>query len=134
MRRFLFSAWVWVVVLVGPGTGALAQIAQVVPSDADPARLPPGVKPGMIRYVSQPNGWGKTKEDALKDLHTRIFPWYARNFGTRPGFEIDWNWVAYVEVSAKRVWQADGRVIWYVDPVPARRSSRPKMGRFHYGD
>jgi hypothetical protein len=108
-----------------------AQIAAQVPENADPATLPAGVKPGMIRYVSQPNGWGRTKEEAIKDLHVRIFPWYERNFGKKPGFEIDWVWVSCVEVSAKRSWQADGRLWWYVDAVKGRGPERPaRTGRF----
>jgi|GEM_PF-2419895 len=112
---------------------ARAGLATSVPADADPKTLPPGVKPGMVRYISQPNGWGRTKEEALKDLHTRIFPWYAKNFGQKPGFQIDWNTVAYVELSHKRCWQADGRLWWYVQPVTDRNTSRgPKMGKFNY--
>lgn len=112
-------------------TPVRAQVAWVVPADADPATLPPGVKPGMVRYVTQPNGWGRTKEEAIRDLHKRIFPWYQRNFGHRPGFEIDWTWVACVEVSKKRCWQADGRLWWYVEPASPRTDSRHrKMGRF----
>lgn len=111
-----------------------AQIAQRVPLDADPAALPAGVKPGMIRYVSQPNGWGKTKADALRDLQARIYPWYERNFGKRPGFHIEYGKETFVEVTPGRVWQADGRIVWYAPPVPARKPSRPAMGRFNYGN
>lgn len=111
---------------------ARAQLATTVPENADPKTLPPGVKPGMVRYISQPNGWGRTREEALKDLHTRIFPWYQRNFGKKPGFQIDWNTVAYVELSHKRCWQADGRLWWYVEPVPDRGTGRnTKTGKFH---
>lgn len=111
-----------------------AQLAVQVPANAHPQNLPTGVKPGMIRYVTQPNGWGKTKEEALKDLHNRIFPWYEKNFGTKPGFQIDWTWVAYVELNHKRCWQADGRVIWYAPPATPRSTARgPKMGKFNYG-
>ncbi|MDX6766304.1 MAG: hypothetical protein SFU85_05895 [Candidatus Methylacidiphilales bacterium] len=126
--RFLICT----ILLLGGVHGSLAALATPVPDHADPASLPPGVKPGMVRYISQPNGWGKTKEDALKDLHTRIFPWYERNFGKKPGFAIDWNWVAYVELSRKRCWQADGRLWWYVDPVGETTDarSRHQMGRF----
>jgi hypothetical protein len=119
--------------LIGGASSPLnwAQIATQVPENANPATLPPGVKPGMIRYVSQPNGWGRTKEEAIKDLHVRIFPWYERNFGKKPGFEIDWVWVSCVEVSAKRSWQADGRLWWYVEPVKGRLPERPaRSGRF----
>lgn len=115
--------------------GALwAQIARQVPWDADRSRLPAGVEPGMIRYVSQPNGWGRTKEEALKDLQTRIYPWYERNFGDRPGFEIERGRETYVEFTPGRLWQADGRVVWYAKPVPPRRPNRPAMGRFNYGN
>ncbi|MBC8065279.1 MAG: hypothetical protein H7Y17_10640 [Chlorobia bacterium] len=121
--------------LLGLGTAlntSSAQLASVVPANADPQTLPTGVKAGMIRYVSQPNGWGRTKEDALKDLHNRIFPWYERNFGQKPGFQIDWNWVAYVEVSHKRCWQADGRLWWYVHAATSRSNERDaRTGRFH---
>jgi len=117
--------------LIGGGASSPGQIATQVPDNANPATLPPGVKPGMIRYVSQPNGWGRTKEGAIKDLHVRIFPWYERNFGNKPGFEIDWAWVSCVEVSAKRSWQADGRLWWYVEPVKGRSPERPaRSGRF----
>lgn len=113
---------------------ARAELATTVPANADPKTLPPGVRPGMVRYISQPNGWGRTREEALKDLHTRIFPWYERNFGKKPGFQIDWNTVAYVELSHKRCWQADGRLWWYVEAVPERTTGRgPKMGKFNYG-
>jgi len=111
-----------------------AQIAQKVPLDADPSSLPEGVKPGMIRYVSQPNGWGKTKAEALRDLQARIYPWYERHFSKRPGFHIEHGKETYVEFTPGRLWQADGRIIWYAAPVPARRSSRPAMGRFNYGN
>jgi hypothetical protein len=88
------------------------------------AQSSPAIKPGMVKYVSQPNGWGRTPEAAVKDLRERILPWYQKTFGDRPGFTIDWNWYALVEVSDGRMWQADGRVWWFV-----KKAKRPKTVR-----
>lgn len=83
---------------------------------------------GYVLYLTQPNGWGDTPEAAIDDLCKRILPWYQRTFGDRPGFKIDWNWFALVEVADQREWQADGRVQWY---VPRAREARtgPKRNR-----
>lgn len=108
-----------------------AQLAAAAPGPtATPAPAP--IPEGWVRYVCQPNGWGRTKEEAIKDLRVRILPWYQKTFGDRPGFTIDWEWASCVEVSAKRCWQADGRLWWYAPPVPERTPRGPKMGRFHY--
>lgn len=82
-------------------------------------------------YVTQPNGWGDTKEAAIRDLRKRILPWYQKTFGDRPGFYVDWNWYALVEVADGREWQADGRVGWYVRKVvsPAEKPKRSKHSR-----
>jgi len=88
----------------------------------------PSIPPGYVRYVTQPNGWGDTPEAAIRDLRQRILPWYQKTFGHRPGFEVDWKWVALVEVADGREWQADGRVSWWVPrakvakPIPQRTS------------
>lgn len=82
---------------------------------------------GYVRYVCQPNGWGPTPEAAIKDLRERLFPWYERNYGDRPGFTIDRDWYALVEVTPGRMWQADGRLWWYVEPAK-RPQQRPSVG------
>ncbi|MEM6823102.1 MAG: hypothetical protein AAF558_14315 [Verrucomicrobiota bacterium] len=85
---------------------------------------------GYVRYVTQPNGWGDTPEEAIVDLRKRILPWYKRTFGHRPGFEVDWDWYALVEVSDGREWQADGRVSWYVprSKLPKKRTTNKRFG------
>jgi len=87
-------------------------------SEEPPTRIPEG----YVLYVTQPNGWGDTPETAIVDLRKRILPWYQRTFGDRPGFRIDWDWYALVEVADQREWQADGRVQWY---VPRAKEARP---------
>lgn len=86
------------------------------------------IPPGYVLYVTQPNGWGDTREAAIRDLRKRILPWYKNTFGDRPGFYVDWDWYALVEVADGREWQADGRVGWYVPKVvsPAERPKRSK--------
>lgn len=79
---------------------------------------------GYMKHLCQPNGWGDTPEKAIADLRTRILPWYERNFGHKPGFEIDWEWYALVEVADGRLWQADGRLWWYAPKV--KRPGQPQ--------
>jgi len=83
---------------------------------------------GYVLYVTQPNGWGDTKEAAIRDLRKRILPWYQKTFGHRPGFYVDHSWYALVEVADGREWQADGRVGWYV-PKSVSPSPKPKRSK-----
>lgn len=79
-------------------------------------------------HESQPNGWGKDAESAVKDLRERIFPMYQRVFGDRPGFTIDYYHYALVEISDGRQWQADGR-IWWFTPMTKTQNKRVTVGR-----
>lgn len=65
---------------------------------------------GWRRVIIQPNGWGKTKAQAVKDLD-RVMAWYEH----RPGFRRD-NYVAVVYVG-RDMWQADGRVSYLAPPT-----------------
>ncbi|MEM6884281.1 MAG: hypothetical protein AAF571_04560 [Verrucomicrobiota bacterium] len=93
-----------------------------------PKPAPDKIPEGYVLYVTQPNGWGDTKEAAIRDLRKRILPWYQKTFGDRPGFYVDWDWYALVEVADGREWQADGRVGWYVPKIvsPVAKPKRNK--------
>ncbi|MEO0452739.1 MAG: hypothetical protein AAFY98_01210 [Verrucomicrobiota bacterium] len=92
-------------------------------AEEEPTKTEGSTKPvpeGWVKYVSQPNGWGKTREAAVKDLHERIFPMYTRIWGDRPGFTISQRY-ALVEISDGRMWQADGTLWWYVPPAKTKK-------------
>ncbi|MEM1158313.1 MAG: hypothetical protein AAF649_00860 [Verrucomicrobiota bacterium] len=95
------------------------------------AQITASIPDGYVLYVTQPNGWGDTKEAAIRDLRKRILPWYQKTFGNRPGFYVDWSWYALVEVADGREWQADGRVGWYV-PKAVAASPKPKRSKFSH--
>ncbi len=86
-----------------------------------------GIPEGYVKFICQPNGWGATPDEAIRDLRERLFPWYERNYGDRPGFSIDRDWYALVEVTPGRMWQADGRLWWYAQPA-VRPAPRPSVG------
>ena len=107
--------------LLGAGcatSGTTAASSQVSRGEGSHAAIPEN----HVRFLCQPNGWGSTPEAAIRDLRQRILPWYQKNYGHRPGFEIDWDWYALVEVTDGRLWQADGRLWWYAPPVIQSRS------------
>jgi hypothetical protein len=109
MRR-----WCWLVVCLAGVSGLWAD----------------GVPQGHVKFVCQPNGWGRTPEEAVRDLRERILPWYEKNYGDRPGFGIDRGYAAVVEVSRGRQWQADGRLWWYVPrAVQPAGGKGPARGR-----
>jgi hypothetical protein len=113
--------------------GSLLFVASPMQAEEPAATLskPVPIPAGYVLYVTQPNGWGDTKAAAIRDLRKRILPWYQRTFGDRPGFYVDWDWYALVEVSDGREWQADGRVGWYAPKVvsPAPRPKRTSQSR-----
>ena len=74
---------------------------------------------GWKRVTIQPNGWGQTKAQAVKDLD-RVMKLYEK----KPGFRRD-NYVAVVYVGRNK-WQADGRCTYLAPPTvkPATAESR----------
>ncbi len=115
--------------LMVSGLLGLPMVSRAEPDQ--PAVKSKTIPAGYVLYVTQPNGWGDTKEAAIRDLRQRILPWYQRTFGDRPGFYVDQNWYALVEVADGREWQADGRVGWYVPRIvaPATKPTRTKHSR-----
>ena len=117
----------WGLILLMLGSGIIIQTLPATEPDTPAvSRKTNSIPEGYVLYVTQPNGWGDTKEAAIRDLRKRILPWYQKTFGDRPGFYVDWSWYALVEVADGREWQADGRVGWYVPkvvspgPIPKR--------------
>lgn len=103
----------------------LAGILPLVAEEEPPAR--PTIPEGYIRFVSQPNGWGRTPEAAVADLRDRIYPMYRRVWGHMPGFTIVDRY-ALVEISDGRMWQADGTIYWYA-PEAKTKSKRVTVGQ-----
>ncbi len=68
---------------------------------------------GWRRVIIQPNGWGMTREQAIRDLD-RVM----RLYENEPGFRR-YDYVSLVRIS-KRRYQSDGRCSFLAPPIPSR--------------
>jgi hypothetical protein len=76
-------------------------------------------KPGERLFICQPNGWGSTPKQAVRDLNTRVMRIYERE----PGF-VRHDYVAIIPIS-KSTFQADGRCTYFVRRALTHRGTVP---------